>query len=326
MAWPRFDLNGLAGDPVSASLPTEPPAVAVPAAAVPLPPSTAGTAVELGRQLTLARNNGAATVLFCPAAGLTGNGTATVIELLEFGLVTHLCLDFPAALADWQRAASGAEVCAAEAAAAREVAELFSSPVMAARHPAVRSMAQALAGELANDAGAGEQLGEQLYQNETVAPGISVLREASRLGAAVTIHPASWQEAWLLLGEEIQQAVDLRCRRDVLLLANTAENLDRGVVACLGAHPAGVSALRFGLTLAETAASRFQRSVGQFHCWLAPDTGHNPADVPASTAAASGDVLYLTGDDQRHLLEGVVGPEMLAGIRQGARETAGWQD
>ncbi|MCA9117802.1 MAG: hypothetical protein KDA79_22180, partial [Planctomycetaceae bacterium] len=60
--------------------------------------------------------------------------------------------------------------------------------------------------------------------------------------------------------------------------------------------------------------------------WLAPETGHSPADVPAPTAAASADVLYLTGGDQRHLLEGVVGPEMLAEIRQGARETAGWQD
>ena len=312
MPWPRFDLERQLTIPTAA--PRKPDGAATGSTSQPHAEMSAGTAEDAGRQLTAARNNGAATVLFCSHDTLAGDGTTAVIDLIEQGLVTHVGLDWPAILADWQRAHGGT---AEQSAAA---AGIWSDPVGAAHHPVVQAIGTALASDSRAATAAGEQLGEVLLHDTQVADGGSLLKEASRHGVPVTIHSATRANAWLLSEETVTATIDLRLRRDVLLLANTVENLDRGVVIQLSNNPAFGSDLACCLQLAEAAAAPYNRNVGTFACWLATGSP-TPPDLSLGTS-----VLATVAPACRRQLTDTISPQLAVELLRGARAAAGWSD
>jgi hypothetical protein len=296
MPYPEFDLSRLAFVDAGASAPAVTAKTLCPLN-VAIPDSVSKLTEHLGKELVIARNQGGATIFLCDADVIRAGVSLHLIDLMEKGLLTHLCIEPASVLCDWEFAATG------------NISSNASQQL--AKTKLIQSLLATLASGDAAQSGCGESLGRHILEEKLPFAEQSLLAQGFRWGVPVTVH-AALGGAMLHAVDGFQPAtVGKMLHRDFLLLANSAENLDDGVVYQFGQPVAAVEVFCTSLAISRNVAAQVQRPINDF------TAARFSSSSEKSTIETS--VLRTAEPDRRHDLTGA--PEYtIPAIRAAALE------
>ena len=293
MSYPTFDLSRL--DPHSWS--------EIGASPKNIPPLSVSadlhspTIQSLGEELVKARNQGGATVFLCDADTITHAVSRDLIDMISRGLVTHVALELSAARKDWQFAWSDQHGSKAEESAEKLEFRWLNELETHAALPRSSYFS------------AGEFVGQRLFESEAPFKDDSVLAQGYRWGVPVTIHNSYLPEppcALELLTREI----------DFLVLANSIENLDQGLVYQFGQPTMPLEAFMVALEIARSIAARYGRTIDDFTATSFTD----------STVAGSVKGVHQTLSVERSFSVQGNARDAISSMRQAALSFAGWNE
>lgn len=253
----------------------------------------------LGTELVRARNQGGATIFLCDADVLRDGVSLHLIDLMEKGLLTHLCIEPAGVLCDWEMAKRGRMSSTA-------VAQLASKEL-------IGDLLDTLAAGDEQQLGVGEALGRRIHTDEFPHESSSLLAQGYRWGVPVTVHAA--------IGGALLHAADgfdpgcvgRMLHRDFLVLANSVENLDDGVVYQFGEPSAAVTVFLTAMTAARNVAAQRDREIADF----------TTAVFSPSTETESATVARTANEDRRHTVACSFA-DAIPALRQAALNFAGW--
>lgn len=315
MPYPQFDTLRLNLDNerqprAAAAVEDQLPLAAAPAGALP------GVIHTLGAELVQARNQGGASLFLCSPQVVLAGVARQLGDLFERGLVTHLALDPVGAWYDWQLATTGRIASAA----------YFDSEQF---HPAeaTGSFFEVLADGVAQGFGCGEAWGEWLHRTDVAHPQHSLLAQAYRWGVSVTVHTVIGGDALQVAPAFDPQVLALGCRRDFLVLGNSVENLEQGIVYQWGRINAAVQAFFTSLAMSRNVAAGYGRDIRDF---TAAVFTKDARDEPLSFADDRGRLLgtnitTAASSDRHSIVHGVPHRDSLPALRLAALAAAGWQ-
>lgn len=277
MPYPHFDLARLRAGP--------PPFVKLAADGI-LPLDFQGDSDSddlrhLGEELVKARNQGAATIFLCDSQTITSGVSRHLIDLISRGLVTHIAFDADAARLDWQMAWTG---------------ECGTS---------VDELRECAARTVSSNFGKGEWTGLQLCENAAPHIDDSILAQGYRWGVPVTIHSSSTP---LFPIDATNIGIDF------LVLANSIENLDQGVVYQFGLPAKPLEVFFVGLDMARSVAAQFDRTIDEFTAATFTDPTVTRSLTKVHTAALGDRGYAVQGSFQ----------DFIPALRHAALAFAGW--
>lgn len=249
MAYPGFDISRLHAD-------EEHSEAAGPILETQHPLDTAIDADEIPEEfatfaasLVRARNQGGAS-LFLGDADLVAAGVAEhLIDLMRRGVITHLTVDLQGALHDWEFAHTG-RIC-------------NRSPLGWSRSELAESFLAAVAEGDSSGTGLGEALGSALHDAAPDSVGHSLLAQGWEVGVPVTIHNTSGLTGLEFHSRFQPELFGRSLHRDLLVLANTVENLEQGALTAFG-EACGVEALPTVWQMAAETARPYGRTISDF--------------------------------------------------------------
>lgn len=300
MAYPPFDLRRLTFQDAG----PESPAVTV-ESLVSLESAVEEKAGEplnaLGGELVKARNQGGATLFLTSADVLRSGVSLHLNDLIEKGLLTHVCFEPAAVLCDWELATTGTiSACVESQLANREL---------------ISSLLAALDAGDAAGLGVGEALGSRILTAEFPHRAASVLAQGYQWGVPVTVHAAIGGALLHTVEGFDPGCVGRMLHRDFQVLANSVENLDDGVVYQFGGAEMAVAVYRTALAAARNVAAQYNRDISDFTAavFSAADRVSDPGFTVASTVA----------ENRRHSVTGNFSQQIPA-LRRAALNEAGW--
>ncbi|GAB4148809.1 MAG: hypothetical protein Tsb009_22830 [Planctomycetaceae bacterium] len=263
-------------------------------------PAERSSVVEsLGQELVKARNQGGATIFLCDADVLRAGVSRQLIDLIEKGLLTHLSIEPAGVLCDWELASQGLISANADQ--------------QLARTEMIQRLLNTLAEGDAQEFGVGEALGRRIGEEEYPHAKLSVLAQAERWGVPVTVH-AAIGGALLHAANGFDPAVVGRMlHRDFLILANSVENLDDGVVYQFGLPVCAVEVFRNALAISRNVAGQYQRPIKDFTTAVFTDS------------LQTGGTILAEANADRHQNVELSSASSLIGLRRAALNFAGWQ-
>ncbi len=280
-------------------------------------PESFAAVESFGASLVAARNNGGATILLCDAATVTAGIALHVNDLVQCGVITHVALDADAALCDFEFAHTGRITKPADSAnGSLHLAELID-----------RFQNAIIAGD-ADGLGFGESLGRALCEGSCDHRQFSLLARGCEWGVPVTIHPAIGCDSSTAWSNGDVAAVARAADRDLLVLANSVENLPQGVVWRCGAAHLTSGAFLNSLALARNIAAQYDRTLDDFAAvWLSP-AGDEPIQIELDAACAIEPVAALEASPIEPLAVAAVvhGSQraLFSLIHRSARQAGGW--
>jgi len=248
-----------------------------------------------GAELVKVRQQGGATLFLADEKIITAGVGNHLAHLLEQGLITHLAVNPVTVILDFELATTGIIQTTNRAQLDRKLLETIHSILSADDQAGL---------------GYGEALGKVLFEGDFPHTQSSLLAQAYRWGVPVTVHAVPGTDPLLQLSDFDAAAWGQIIHRDFLLLCNSAENLEQGLVCQLAPCPAALGALRSALQLARQAASKYNRTIADFdhHQFLQGTT-------------VTG--LAIEGRNFSH--PGSLS-DTIPALRASARKSAGWDD
>jgi hypothetical protein len=320
MPYPAFDRSRLRIQPLSqrrhdldlsAILPLE----------APLPAFEHPALAILGRRLADARRNGTARMLLMGAHVLRAGVARYLIDLMERGLLSHVAMNGAGPIHDWEFALIGATT--ESVARYIQTGEFGLWEETGRMNEAIRTGARA-------GLGLGEALGRAILDGPFPHKEISLLAAGVRLGVPVTVHVG--------IGYDIVHehpncdgaALGQTSYQDFLILTETVNHLEGGVLLNFGSAVMGPEVYLKALSMARNVARQEGREIRHFTTGvfdlvpLEGDTRQEAAKtdpryyyrpwktILVRTVADGGESFYVQGDHRvtvPHLYRAAVEPE-----------------
>lgn len=209
----------------------------------------------LGRKLVEARQRGAARLLLMGAHVLRAGVQPHLIDLMERGLISHIGMNGAGPIHDWEFALIGAST--------ESVARYVSSGEFGLWRE-TGAMNDVIRDGVRKGLGLGEALGKFIAEGDFPNKRLSVLAAAYRLRVPVTVH--------IGIGYDIIHehpncdgaALGQASYTDFLILAETINRLEGGVMLNFGSAVMGPEVYLKALAMARNVAHQEGRSIRQF--------------------------------------------------------------
>ncbi len=221
----------------------------------PLPDNRQQIVEDLGAELVAARERGASRLLMMGAHVIRSGVALHLVDMMERGLITHIALNGAGPIHDYETALIGATC--------ESVPRYISSGEFGLwRETGV--MNEIIAAGFAEGLGYGECLGKEILEGDYPNKDFSVLAQAYRLGVPVTVHIGMGYD---ILHEHPNcdgAALGGASYRDFLVFCKAVENLEGGVMYCLGSAVMGPEVYLKALAMSRNVAHQEGRKIANF--------------------------------------------------------------